>query len=217
MIEKAPMNDESKTPSNDYDPGRSLATPEILNRSLNFDSMTLWDAALIAHGASPDAGGLGLDKSHRRAVEDTHKVLSRLVKLTPVKGEGDEALYETANIFKALAAKGHEFPAMVKEALRDRDLISSGKRHVRSQPHGNTERFENDRIQVMQAMISVLADPVLHPTCRENAAIDGPVVGIALARTIVVNRQALFDGGKLPQQPETIAKLFNEIVPPQVR
>ena len=188
---------------------------DTCNARRRHDTMTL--DSLNLGGIGPRGRSLGLDKSHRRAVEDTHKVLSRLVKLTPVKGEGDEALYETANIFKALAAKGHEFPAMVKEALRDRDLISSGKRHVRSQPHGNTERFENDRIQVMQAMISVLADPVLHPTCRENAAIDGPVVGIALARTIVVNRQALFDGGKLPQQPETIAKLFNEIVPPQVR
>ena len=68
----------------------------------------------------------------------------------------------------------------------------------------------------MYAMIRVLADPALHSTCRADAATSSPVVGTALARTIVANRLALFDGGKLPQQPETIAKLFNDIVPPQI-
>ncbi len=216
MIEKAPMNDESKTSSNDYDPGMSLATPEILNRWLDFETMTLWDAALIAHGASPDAGGIGLSERSKRAVEETCEVLSRVVKLKPGKGEGIEALYATAEIFEVLVRKGHEFPAMVKAALLERHLIPSGTRRVRSRQHGNTERFENDRIQVMQAMINVLADPVLHPTCRKDTAMDAPVIGIELARTIVRNQKTLFDDGKSSQKLETIAKLFNEIVRPQI-
>ncbi len=45
------MNDESKTPSNDADPERGLATPDILKRWLAFETMNLRHAALIAHGA----------------------------------------------------------------------------------------------------------------------------------------------------------------------
>ena len=105
---------------------------------------------------------------------------------------------------------------LVKEALLKNNRI---RPTTRRQPvlHGTTERFEEDRIQVMHAMIRVLADTALHPTCREDAAMDGPVVGIELARTIVRNQKTLFDGGESPQKPETIAKLFNQIVPPQVR
>jgi len=66
-------------------------------------------------------------------------------------------------------------------------------------------------------MIQVLADTTLHPTCRKGGAIDGPVIGADIARTILSSRQTLFEGGKLPLKSETIAKLFNEIVPPQVR
>ncbi len=216
MIEKAPMNDESKTPSNDYDPGMSLATPEILNRWLDFETMTLWDAALIAHGASPDAGGIGLSERSKRAVEETCEVLSRVVKLKPGKGEGIEALYATAEIFEVLVRKGHEFPAMVKAALLERHLIPSGTRRIRSQPHGNTVLNEDKRVQMMRAMICVLANPDLHPSCRDRGAVDGEVVGTDLARTIMANQKDLFVGGKATQVPGTIAKLFNDIVRPQV-
>ena len=66
-------------------------------------------------------------------------------------------------------------------------------------------------------MIQVLADLQLHPSCRKDGAVDGPVIGEELARTIVSKTETLFEDGKLPLKPGTIAKLFNEIVPPQVR
>ena len=211
------MNDESKILSNADDPEMGLATPEILERWLSFETMTLRHAALISHGASPEAEGLGLYEGNRQAVEDTLDVLSRVVRLSPVKGEGDQALYATSKVFKALAEKDHVFPATVRAALLERKLIPSGKRRVQAQQHGNAERFEDDRVQVMQAMIRVLADPMLHPACRKDGTVDGPVIGIDIARTVISNQKALFEGGKSPQKTGTIAKLFNEIVSPQVR
>lgn len=210
------MSEESVNQSGNEDPEPGLATREILEKWLAYDSMSLWHAALIAHRASPAAEGLGLSADREAAVRETREFLSRSIELKLLKTVGDQELYKTSEVFQELANKGHKFPALVREILLKNNLI---RPTMRRQPvrHGNVERFEEERIQVMYAMIRVLADPALHPTCRENAATDGPVVGIALARTIVANRQVLFDGGKLPQQPETIAKLFNDIVPPQIR
>ncbi len=211
------MNEEPVNQGGNEDPELGLATREILDKWLGKESMSLRHAALIANGASPETEGRGVSAARKAAVRDAEDVLTRSVKLTPVGTVGGQELYETSEVFRALEKKGHKFPALVKKALLRKNLISSGTRRVRSQPHGNTVLNEDKRVQVMHAMIRVLADPALHPTCREDAATDGPVVGEALARTIVANRQALFDGGKLPQEPGTIAKLFNEIVPPQVR
>ena len=211
------MNDESKTPSNDADPERGLATPDILKRWLEFETMTLRHAALIAHGASPEAEGLGLYDENQQAVEDTRDMLSRVVKLTAVKGEGEQALYETSKIFRALAAKDHDFPAKVRAALLERKLISSGRHRVRAQTHGNAERHENIRTPALRAMIRVLADSALHPLCRKDGAADGAVIGEELAKVIILKADTLFENGKSPLKQGTIAKLFNEIVPPQVR
>ena len=210
------MSEESVNQGGKADPELGLATPEILETWLAYDSMSLWDAALIAHGASPDAGGLGLNAGRREAVEGTYDILVRSAQLEPVKVKEDQELYKTSEVFQVLASKGHRFPVMVKEILLKKRHIRSGTQ-VRSVRHGNTERYESDRIQVMHAMIRVLADPNLQTTCRKNGAADGPVVGVDLARTIDANRQALFDSGKSPRKTETIAKLFNEIVRPQIR
>ena len=78
------------------------------------------------------------------------------------------------------------------------------------------ERYEGPRIQVMQAMICVLANPEYRPSCRKDETVDGSVSGAALARTIMANQKDLFVDGKSPQMPDTIAKLFNDIVRPQV-
>lgn len=171
---------------------------------------------LIAHGASPDAQGLGLSVDREAAVVETCDFLSRVIKLKPVKTVGDQELYETSKVFQPLAArKGQEFPALVQEMLLDKKLIRFGIQ-VRPQPHGNVERYEGPRTQVLHAMIRVLADPGLHPTCRKDGAVDSPVIGTDIARTVIASQQALFDGGKSPLKPGTIAKLFNEIVPPQI-
>ncbi len=144
-------------------------------------------------------------------------MLSRVVKLTAVKGEGEQALYETSKIFRALAAKDHDFPPKVRAALLERKLIPSGRHRVRAQPHGNAERHENNRTRVLHAMVHVLADSALHPLCRKDGAADGPVIGEELAKIIILKADTLFEDGMSPLKLGTIAKLFNEIVPPQVR
>ncbi len=211
------MSEELVNQGGSEDPETGLATREILDRWLAHDSMSLRHATLIANGANPEREGRGVSAARKAAVRDAEDVLTRSVELTPVGTVGGQELYETALVFQVLAAKNHDFPAMVQEALLEKNLIPSGTRRVRSQPHGNTVLNEDKRVQVMHAMIQVLADTALHPTCRKGAAMDGRVVGIELARTIVRNQKTLFDGGKSPQKPESIAKLFNQIVPPQVR
>ena len=134
------MNDESKTPSNDADPEMGLATPDILKRWLEFETMTLWDAALIVHGASPDAGGLGLYESRRRAVEDTRDVLMRMVELTPEKGEGDRALYKTAKIFKEIF---NESLSEEEEKWMDFALMILLRENVIELPPDAKARFPN--------------------------------------------------------------------------
>ena len=211
------MSEELVNQGRTEDPETGLATREILDIWLGKESMSLRHAALIANGANPEREGRGLSDDRKTAVRDAEDVLTRSVELTPVGTVGGSELYETELVFQVLAAKNHDFPAMVQKALLEKNPIPSGMRQVRSQPHGNTVLNEDKRVQVMHAMIRVLADTALHPTCREDAAMDGPVVGIELARTIVRNQQNLFEGGKSPQKPGTIAKLFNEIVPPQIR
>ena len=211
------MNDDSISQDGDKDPETGLATPEILDHWLGKESMSLWHAAFIAHGANPVQQGSGLHADRVADVLATEDFLSRSTKLKVVRTVGDQELYATSEIFQTLAErKGWKFPAPVSEMLLEKKLIRLGIQ-VRPQRHANAERYETERTKVLHAMVWVLADPILHPTCRKGGAIDGPVTGADLARTIVAKCDTLFEGGELPMKSETIAKLFNDIVPPQVR
>ena len=192
-----------------------LATLEILKRWLAFESITLSDAALIAHGASPDAGGLGLSEDRSRAIADTHDVLSRSTRLRPPKVVDDQELHETSDVFRTLWTGGHRFPEIVGVMLLKMHVVHSGTQ-VQRQRHSHAERYGDDRIQVMRAMIQVLADPTLHPTCRRDGGVEGTFVGIDLARTIIANEERLFEARKSPQKARTVAKLFNKITGPKV-
>ena len=179
-------------------------------------------AILTRHGQrvvvvdrNPEAGGRGLYAARRAAVKDTDDSLTRSIALKTLKTVGDLELYETSKVFQELASKDHKFPTKVKNVLLAKKIIRPVE--MRPERHGNTDRFESDRTQVLHAMVEVLADLQLHPSCRKGGAVDGAVVGMDLARTFIANQQVLFDGGKSPLETETIAKLFNEIVPPQVR
>ena len=209
------MSEEVVNQGGDKDPELGLATRKILEKWLGKESMSLRHAAFIAHGASPEAGGRGLYAARRAAVKDTDDSLTRSIALKPLKTVGDLELYETSKVFQELASKDHKFPTKVKNVLLAKKIIRPVE--MRPERHGNTDRFESDRTQVLHAMVEVLADLQLHPSCRKGGAVDGAVVGMDLARTVIANQQVLFDGGKSPLETETIAKLFNEIVPPQVR
>ena len=209
------MNDDSISPDGDKDPETGLATTEILSEWLGKESMSLEDAAQIAHGANPAQQCSGLHADRVKAVFDTTDFLERSIKLEVAKTVGGDELYAPRDIFQALAArKGHKFPTLVRKILLEKHLIRPGKQ-VRSQRSGYVERYEGPRIQVMQAMICVLANPEFRPSCRKDDTVDGPVSGAALARTIMANQKDLFVDGKSPQLPDTIAKLFNDIVRPQ--
>jgi hypothetical protein len=82
--------------------------------------------------------------------------------------------------------------------------------------HGNTKVNEEKRVQVLHAMIRVLADPDLHPKCRQGGDPEGTAVGEQLGALIVRLEDQLFPDEKSPRAAGTIAKLFNDIVRPQV-
>jgi len=196
-------------------PVMDLATRDSLDKWLDKETMSLRHAAFIAHGASPLAADRGMSADRRAAVRDTDDFLTRSIRLKPLKTVGDQQLYKTTEIFDELARMDHKFPTFVREILLKKHLIRPGTR-VRAERHGNAERYEGNRIQVMHAMIRVLANPDVHSSCRKDGASDGRLVGMDVARTVIAHQQALFESGKSPQKAETIAKLFNEIVPPQI-
>jgi len=192
-----------------------LARREILEERLDHDGMSLWDAALIANGAHPATDASALTKRLRDAVYDTESILNRLIKLKPAKVIDGHELYETVKVFRELQKTSHRFPTLVAEVLIKKWLIRSQSLGQRKR-HGNAERFENERIEVMKAMIRVLANPELNIACREKEAPENRVVGAALARKVIENQDWLFEDEKSPRQSGSIANLFNEIVPPQV-
>ncbi len=158
------MSEESDLGGN-ANPVTGLGTRDILDIWLCKESMSLRHAAFIAHGASPMAADRGMSAHRRAAVKDTDDALTRSIKLKPSKTVGDQELYKTSEVFQELARKGHNFPTPVREILLKKHLIRSGTQ-VRSERHGNTERYESNRIQVMHAMIRVLANPDAHPSYR---------------------------------------------------
>ncbi len=208
------MSEESDQGGN-ANPVTGLCTRDILDIWLGKESMSLRHAAFIAHGASPLAADRGMSVDRRAAVRDTDDFLTRSIRLKPLKTVGDQQLYKTTEIFDELVRTGHKFPTPVREILLNKHLVRVDTR-VRAERHGNAERYEGNRIQVMRAIIRVLANPDVHSSCRKDGASDGRVVGMDVARTVIAHQQALFESGKSPQKAETIAKLFKEIVPPQV-
>ncbi len=163
-----------------------LATPEALEDWLSRKAITLWDAALIANGALPGTDASTISKQRRDTVFATQELLSRSVGLEPAKTAADQELYKIETVFKALAEADHEFPDSIRAALQARALIPK-PRGAWQLPHGNTLANEDKRQQVIHAMIRVLADPKLHPSCRKDGAEDGEVLGTDLARTIIAN------------------------------
>ena len=119
-------------------PEDGMATPEALDEWLGRDTISLWDAALIANGAYPgtDAGRISRDCCI--AVFETEQLLSRSTGPEVANTASDQILFLIATVFEALERANHEFPTSVKAALRDRGFIS--KRDSSWQGlHKNTE------------------------------------------------------------------------------
>lgn len=196
-------------------PDDGMATPEVIQEWLNRDTISIWDAALIANGAYPGTDAGLVSKECRDAVYETEGLLGRSTALKRVDTAIEQDLFQIETVFKALENSGHEFPLLVKDALQDRKLISK-KRGTWQAVHKNTAINEQKRTQVLHAIIRVLADPELHPKCRKDCEALGEVVGSHLGELIVRLEDRLFPDEKSPRQAGTIAKQFNDIIRTQV-